>query len=106
MMHASPQNYAVRGGVMGGLSNSATRGGVMGGLSKIAILGLAIAQAAIKATRLTFIMIAPKLNCLKQTPTGTSARCPHRYKRHPAMFPLTSGSDICLGESLNAEGRE
>jgi hypothetical protein len=91
---------------MGGLSNSARRGGVMGGLSKFAKLGLAIAQAATKATRLTFIMIAPKLNCLKQTPTGLPARCAHRYKRHPVLFPLITGSDILLGESLNAEGRE
>jgi hypothetical protein len=50
---------AACGGVMGGLSIRATCGGVIGGLSNIAKAELAIAQPAIKATRLTFIMNAP-----------------------------------------------
>jgi hypothetical protein len=54
---------ATCGGVMGGLSIKATCGGVIGGLSNIAKAELAIAQPAIKATRLTFIMNAPNLSC-------------------------------------------
>jgi predicted lipid-binding transport protein (Tim44 family) len=89
MMHAYPRTHALWGGVMGGLSIMATCGGVMGGLSIMATCGgvmgglsikatcggvigglsniakaeLAIAQPAIKATRLTFIMNAPNLSC-------------------------------------------
>ena len=76
MMHAYPRIHALCGGVMGGLSIKATCGGVMGGLSIKATCGgvigglsniakaeLAIAQPAIKATRLTFIMNAPNLSC-------------------------------------------
>jgi hypothetical protein len=63
MMHAYPRIHALCGGVMGGLSIKATCGGVIGGLSNIAKAELAIAQPAIKATRLTFIMNAPNLSC-------------------------------------------
>ena len=76
MMHAYPRTMdcagggigglsgnARRGGVIGGLSSNARRGGVIGGLSNSPKAELAIAQPAIKATRLTFIMNAPNLNC-------------------------------------------
>jgi hypothetical protein len=54
---------AACGGTMGGLSANAACGGTIGGLSNIAKAELAIAQPAIKATRLTFIMNAPNLSC-------------------------------------------
>jgi hypothetical protein len=76
MMHAYPLTHALCGGTMGGLSIKAACGGTMGGLSANAACGgtigglsniakaeLAIAQPAIKATRLTFIMNAPNLSC-------------------------------------------
>ena len=127
MMHADPRPHALCGGVMGGLSMSAACGGVMGGLSMSAACGgvmgglsiraacggvigglsniakaeLAIAQPAIKATRLTFMIYAPIFQLLKGHRQDMPARCPHRYKRHLWMFPLILDCDICLGENLN-----
>jgi hypothetical protein len=50
---------AVRGGFAGGESITVARGGFAGGESIKANAELATAQPATKATRLTFIMIAP-----------------------------------------------
>src|SRR3984957_11021393 len=84
---------AVRGGFAGGESITAVRGGFAGGESVKAKAELATAQPATKATRLTFIMIAPsglltgasrqtacsgRLAMIKATP-GTES--PHRVSR-------------------------
>src|SRR3984957_19362217 len=84
---------AVRGGFAGGESITVVRGGFAGGESIKAKAELATAQPATKATRLTFIMIAPsglltgasrqtacsgRLAMIKATP-GTES--PHRVSR-------------------------
>jgi hypothetical protein len=50
-----------RGGLVGGVSITLARGGLVGGVSINAKTGLATAQPAIKATRLSFIAIAPSV---------------------------------------------
>ena len=54
---------AACGGVIGGLSSNAAWGGVIGGLSNDAKATLDTAQAATKAARLNFMLIAPNMNC-------------------------------------------
>jgi predicted lipid-binding transport protein (Tim44 family) len=51
----------ILGGLVGGVSISLILGGLVGGVSIIAKTGLATAQPAIKATRLSFIAIAPSV---------------------------------------------
>jgi hypothetical protein len=61
--------------VMGGFSSCATCGGVMGGFSKAAKVEPAIAQPAIKATRLNF-MVCSEMILLRKTPQVLLAVCP------------------------------
>jgi hypothetical protein len=58
------------GGLVGGVSITLACGGLVGGVSISAKTGLATAQPAIKATRLSFMAIAPSVFVTKPCNTG------------------------------------
>jgi hypothetical protein len=58
------------GGLVGGVSMTRIFGGLVGGVSINAKTGLATAQPAIKATRLSFMAIAPSVFVTKPCNTG------------------------------------
>jgi len=74
---------AMRGGWDGGESITATLGGLDGGESTNAKAELATAQPATKATRLTFIVIAPGVLLTTATTQSTVARCSAMVKATP-----------------------
>jgi hypothetical protein len=93
---------AACGGVVGGESITAACGGVVGGESITAKAELANAQPATKATRLSFMAIAPSVFVKKPFNTGCRGMetCTGKGDK-TGQIPSPGDTIVRLGETLN-----